>query len=174
MRYFLILLFVCVLAFSASYNGPAYSQRHTGYCDQAASTADALDCVNRHNKDTQEILSTVFKEIIDGQEGEVKAKLSEAQKNWIIYRDAQCQWEAGLSETPSLRRVYELSCLTDMTERRIKLLESVKMQPRWMNALAHDYPDIYWRYGEWQSADLNCDEEDEQIMTGLSVHSPAS
>ncbi len=181
MRYFLITLFVCSLAFSAAFNGAAVAQRHIDDCDQADSTADAFGCVNRRNQDIQEKLNQVFEAIIATQDEETKAMLGAAQKNWIIYRDAQCEWESGLTDTASLKRVYELSCLASMTERRVKLLESVQMreketsprefgaQPRWMNALAHDYPDIFWRYGEWQSADMDCDDEDEQIMTGLSV-----
>lgn len=169
------------MAFAATFNGPAFSQRHSGYCDQADSTAATLDCVNKHNQDVQTKLSSTFKAIIDQQDEETRALLNEAQKNWIIYRDAQCKWESGLPQTPSLERIYELSCLTEMTERRIAVLETVKTreekeeprefgaQPRWMNALANDYPQIFWRYGEWKSADMDCDDEDEQIMTGISV-----
>lgn len=38
-----------------------------------------------------------------------------------------------------------------------------------MNVLANDYPDIFWRYGNSRSADLDCDGADEQIMTGIAV-----
>lgn len=181
MRYFTITLLVLVLAFSATVNGPAFSQRHAQGCDKADSTAAALDCVNRQNQLTQEKLSQTFKATVEGQSEEARAMLNEAQKDWIIYRDAQCKWEAGLSEAPALARVAELSCLNALTEGRIAILESVRNraedksprefsdQPRWMNVLAGDYPDIFWRYGAWQSADLDCDEEDEQIMTGIAV-----
>ncbi|MCB9990233.1 MAG: DUF1311 domain-containing protein [Rhodospirillales bacterium] len=182
MRYFLVVLSFCVLAFAATFNGPpAFSQRHMGYCDRADSTADTLDCINRHNQDVQKKLNDVFTDIAAGQSDETKALLNDAQKNWIPYRNAQCAWEASLTETASLKRVYELSCLTAMTDRRVALLEAVQSreaqeeprefsaQPRWMNALAHDHPQIFWRYGEWKSADLDCDGHDEQVMTGLSV-----
>lgn len=182
MRYFLIFLILGIIALSAVFNGPAYSQRHAGYCDQAESTAATLDCVNRHNQAAKDKLSAAFKEIMQAQSEAARALLSEAQKSWIIYRDAHCAWESGLTDTPALKRVYELSCLTAMTDHRLGILEAVRLreeapaprefgsQPRWMNALAHDHPDIFWRHGEWKSADMDCDGEDEQIMTGISVN----
>lgn len=181
MRYFLITLFICALIFTEAFINTAIAQRHTGYCDQANSTADALECVNKHDHDTQEKLNLLFKVIANTQDEQTKSTLNIAQKNWIAYRDTHCEWEANLAESPSLKRVYELSCLAEMTEKRIKLLELVQKrekenaprefstQPRWMNALALDYPEIFWRYGEWKSTDMNCDGEDEQIMTGMSI-----
>jgi len=181
MRYFLFIFLVCAIAFAATFGGPAFSQRHIGYCDQANSTADTLDCIKSHNDDTQAALSATFKAVIESQDQETRSLLSEAQKNWLIYRDAQCDWETGLPAAAPLKRVYELSCLTAMTERRLKLLQAIQAreeeeaprefgtQPRWMNALASDYPDIFWRYGRWESVDLNCDGAEEQVMTGIAV-----
>ncbi len=181
MRYFLVVLMLCVVAFAATFNGPAWSQRRHGNCDQAVSTANALECVNRNNQDVQNRMSATFKALVENQKDASRALLSDAQKEWILYRDSHCAWEAGLTDTPALKRVYELSCLTAMTEQRISLLENINereeqpeprefsAQPRWMNALAHDYPDIFWRYGEYKSADMDCDGVDEQIMTGISV-----
>ncbi len=160
---------------------PAHAQRQFDYCAQARSTAATLDCVNRQYGDTQEALSILFSELSAAQSDEARTLLGAAQKNWILYRDEQCGWEAGLAETEALRRIYELSCLTALTERRTTLLRSIMAQqkegaprefgaqPRWMNALAHDYPDIFWRYGESLTADLDCDGEDEQILRGLAV-----
>lgn len=181
MRYFLLALIVCAAAFAATTGGPAFSQRAGVFCDQADSTAATLDCINKRNQERQAKLSAVFKETAEALEGDAKTQLNEAQKNWLIYRDAHCLWEAGIQENAGLKRIYELSCLADITDTRIGQLQTVNeradkeaprefgTQPRWMTALAGDHPQIFWRYGEWKSADLNCDDKPEQIMTGISV-----
>lgn len=195
MRYFLFLLLACLTAFAASLGDPAYSQRHTGYCDDAKSTAETLDCVNRHKKAAQEALNKAYTDLVaprpDGEKEPVESAavkkdddpplLGQAQQNWIAYRDAQCQWEASLAENPSLERVYELSCLSEMTQARAGLLQSIKGQeetetprefgtnPRWMNVLAEDNPDVFWLYGGGVSGDLDCDGVDEHAVAGISL-----
>ena len=180
MRYFLITLLVCLTAFAAVFNGPAWSQYNNGSCEQADSTAANLECINRHYQIMQDKLKTVFKKA-GGQDEAAGPLLGAAQKDWLVYRDSQCKWEAELPKVPALKRVYELSCLTALTEKRIAVLQAAVKheqadkprefgaQPRWMNALAHDYPKTFWRYGEWKSADMDCDGEDDAIMTGIDV-----
>ena len=181
MRYFLFVFLVLAIAFSAASGGPAFSQRHNGYCDQADSTADTLKCVNNHNQDIQDKLIEAFKLALENQNDETRALLNESQKNWIIYRDAQCQWESELPEKDSLKRIYELSCLTEITQQRLSVLEKIisqtkqeeprefGAQPRWMIALVSDHPEMFWRYGQTQSIDFDCDGANEQVMTGISV-----
>jgi uncharacterized protein YecT (DUF1311 family) len=174
---FLSLLFV----FGELLPGKAYAQRHGGYCDAAESTADTLDCVNRHKNDVQDRLNEVYNTLSMQQEAEKsKTALGDAQQAWIGYRDAQCKWESGLAGNPSLERIYELSCITLLTNMRTELLATTSEReleeeprefgahPRWINVLAHEYPDVFWRYGNWTKADLDCDGEDEQIITGVS------
>lgn len=183
MRSIIFLFLACFIGLSFFYN-PAFSQRHSGYCDRAESTAAALECVNRHNKDAQQALNDVYKGLFATQKeaGEKNASLlGKAQKDWIAYRNAQCSWEASLAPSDSLTRIYELSCLTAMTELRTRWLSSVKgleekkappefsTSPRWMNVLTLENPDIYWHFGDWIRADLDCDGQDENIMTGLRL-----
>lgn len=106
--------------------------------------------------------------------------LEAVQKEWVALRDKQCKWDADLAELPSLRRVYELSCITDLTEKRSQYLSGVLGNqidenprefggtPRWMNVLTMENPDVFWRYGQVTRADINCDERDEYIISGVS------
>lgn len=110
-------------------------------------------------------------------------ELEKIQKDWLIYRDEQCKWDAAMAESPSLERVYQLSCITDLTEKRTAYLKGVLQNgesmtprefggtPRWMNVLGMEHPDVFWRYGRILKTDLNCDEREEYVMTGLSVKS---
>lgn len=183
MRIFLFIITAAALLGLAGLYAPAFSQRHAGYCDRTTSTAETLDCINRHKTDVQSRLNTTYKKLADTQDGAMKGLISAAQQAWIAYRDAQCAWEAGQAEAPALDRVYELSCITDLTETRTDMLSTLlhreqetdhtprefSSNPRWMNVLSHDYQDIFWRYGQWLRTDLDCDGDNEQIMPGIAV-----
>ena len=159
----------------------ANAQRHSGYCDDAESTADFQSCIKTHNEASKQKLNKVYKEILGQQERESDHEIMQAQKDWLKYRDTQCRYEAGLTDNEALKHVYETSCLTALTQFRAQYLEDLKTrknkslphefsnQPRWVNILTNSYPGIFWRYGEWISVDLDCDGEKEDIMTGLDV-----
>lgn len=161
----------------------AYAQRHKGYCDSVESTADMQSCVNTHNEAAKEKLNSVYKDLVDHIGKEEVSAVSSAQKEWREFRDTQCAYEASLTPNEALRRVYELSCLTELTEDRSHHLAALKAreesgmpwelgdQPRWVNILTNKYPHVYWRYGEWMSVDLNCDDRKEDVMIGLDVKS---
>lgn len=159
---------------------PAQAQRHEGYCDGSRTTADALACVNRHKADVQKRLNSIFDEAKKLSGGRQSGPLLTAAQNaWITYRDAQCAWESGLAENPSLERIYELSCVTLLTNLRADLLATTLetesngqprefgATPRWMNVLIHDHPDIFWKFGRWQHANLDCAGPEEQAVLGV-------
>ncbi|GJL85669.1 MAG: hypothetical protein DHS20C02_14440 [Micavibrio sp.] len=154
-------------------------QAQSGHCENVKNTTDMMDCVNRHYEDAQERLNTVFGKMLEQREDETEEGLQIAQRSWLVYRDLQCGWEAAQVETKAVKRLTELSCLTDLTESRADVLASgldekgaqhkFSAYPRWMNVLAQENPDVYWRYGEHIRADLDCDGQDEQIMVGVDV-----
>ncbi|MCB1556109.1 MAG: DUF1311 domain-containing protein, partial [Alphaproteobacteria bacterium] len=189
MRFFFSLLFLVCLTTA----GPVWAQTppDIGYCDAAESTADFQDCVNRRYKDAQIALNDVFDLLLaEGKENNNAASdpavkpdeaLETVQKNWLSYRDAQCGWEKDRAESAGLARVYELACLASLTEARTARLMKAFARtesaappefgnwPRWMNVVAHEHPDIFWRYGTVHQTDLDCDGRAERVMTGLSV-----
>jgi uncharacterized protein YecT (DUF1311 family) len=178
----IIFLLSLVTALLLVTSGNIHAQRHAGYCDSSTrTTADALDCINRQKQDVQERLNKIYKVIAERDHGVKDELLAQAQQSWRSYRDNHCAWEASLATNPSLNRVYELSCLTLLTNLRSDLLSTTVEQeeddmprefsssPRWMNVLVHDYPDIFWRYGKWLHADIDCDGDNEHVMTGVRV-----
>lgn len=171
---------VCFLAVLLLFPVNVQAQGHGGFCDQADSTAATQDCLKRHLKSAQNRLNKIYQKLGDGLEGEKLGELKALQKSWLEYRDAECMWEAERSANPSLKRVNELSCMARVTEDRADILmvayadgdeENSRREygafPRWMNVLTKDNPDVYWNYGHRPSYDLDCDGEEEHVMTGV-------
>lgn len=173
------LFFVIMMLLSAPVFAEA--QGHIAYCDDASSTAALQNCVNRHHTAAQERLNKVYETLSATLDEEAQGTLRELQASWLEYRDAECDWEAGRVETEGLKKIYELSCETLMTENRASLLEATYKNedegkqadlagfPRWMNALTEDHPDVFWRFGERERLDLNCDGTEDVVMLGAGV-----
>jgi len=51
------------------------------------------------------------------------AKLKTAQKAWLTYRDATCEFEASEAEGGSMEPALRAACLARLTEQRTKDLE---------------------------------------------------
>lgn len=178
-------LFVFSAVFLLGFNQAAHAQGHSLYCSHAESTAASQKCLQRHLDASKKRLNRVYQELNKTVEGDALEKLKELQVSWLAYRDAECSWEASLSENPSLKRVNELSCLARVTDDRADIL-SVALQdekasddqsetqreygafPRWMNVVAKQAPKVTWNYKDRTRFDLDCDGDDEFVMTGLS------
>lgn len=162
----------------------ANAQEHLSYCEGVKSTAEILKCVNYHLEDAQTRLGMAFQELAkSAKTDEDKELIQDAQNYWLSYRDAQCELEKKQSENPGFERIYELSCLATMTEQRaeqlsMSLFNSNRKEtrefgtfPRWMNVLAHENPDIFWRYGYHHTHDMDCDGKNEHVISGIKITS---
>lgn len=177
MRFLSLFILTLLCAPTASAN----QSSHIAYCDEADSTAALQDCVNKHYTSAQDRLNAAYEAVTAELEEDDLNILRDIQAQWVAYRDAECAWESSRVETEGLMKIYELSCETRMTEDRIALLEATydkKDQsnqtelsgfPRWMNALTEDYPDVFWRFGERERLDLNCDGNEDVVMLGAAV-----
>lgn len=107
------------------------------------------------------------------------------QKSWLAYRDSQCEWEKSRAEA-ALSRIEELACLADLTEERVARLATLYWKDnsedprefgtleRWMNMVAYDNPDVFWRYYDVRESDLDCNGIPEKIMPGLRMNKEGS
>lgn len=178
-----IFLFLTVLA-GVVFAHEAQAQKAFSHCDQATHTGDILACLNKRNDKAAADLNKIYDDVLRTQLPENLENFYNVQTEWLQYRDQECAWQAAQVDTESLRRVKELSCLTDLTIERSAGLELfVKDQqvpfaekemgyepfPRWMNVVANEYPDIFWRYGDHLKTDLDCDGQKEEIMLGWKV-----
>lgn len=164
----------------------AYAQGHSLYCSHAESTAESQACLQRHLDAAQERLNGVYQDLTQILTGEALDTLKTLQNDWLAYRDSECLWEASLSDNPSLKRANELSCLARVTDDRADMLY-VALQdeknaegqqetqreygsfPRWMNVVSKKAPQAAWHYKDRTRFDLDCDGEDEFIMSGVSL-----
>ncbi len=174
-RIFYILVGVAMLSPAAS-----YGQDHVAYCEDVESTSEVMKCVKRHYDDAQIRLNMVYSDLTRMLDNSAEVSgLIDSQNAWLTYRDMHCVWESGRAKEPALTRIYELSCITTLTEKRAENLSMSLFRetqqrprefgtfPRWMNVLAHEYDDVFWRYGDRLSMDLDCDQEEEKIVSGV-------
>lgn len=158
------------------------AQEHSIYCKNVDSTAASQECLKKHLKTAQNRLNKIYVKLGETLEADRLEELKSLQKIWLTYRDAECMWEAARPEEVSLKRVNELSCMARVTEDRADLLTIAyddsahpdKQRqfgdfPSWMNAVAKQYPAIYWNYGARIEGDMNCDGQNEHVMTGLQM-----
>ena len=85
-------------------------------------TINMLDCIGAETKRQDLRLNKAYRNIINELSAERKKQLLTAQRAWISYRDANCQFYAD-PEGGSLARVSASDCLMSMTASRSKELE---------------------------------------------------
>ncbi|MEZ5815255.1 MAG: lysozyme inhibitor LprI family protein [Alphaproteobacteria bacterium] len=175
MRALVFSFFVAFLLPVSAFAGAAVKD-----CNKAQSSADVMRCLNAQYEIVQEELNTVFDRLTGQKSGEELVQVKRIQTHWLEYRTLACAQETAVLEGESLKRLETLRCKNRLTQERIVALQNAlhkddvravigeaAAQPRWMNALAVDYPDVFWRYGGRVSVDLDCDGENEYIMSGL-------
>lgn len=169
----LVFLFTLCLPFSA------YADQA---CDTPRSSADVMRCLTQQNQKAEADLNKAYGVLSLQSQGDGLKRLENTQKQWLMYRDLECAMESDISEKQSLNRLENLRCLNRLTEERVGALEyslkaendariigEVSAQPRWMNALASDYPNVLWRYNDRIEGDFDCDGDAEYVMSGLQV-----
>ena len=164
-RYFCLALGVFHL-FSFSLSQQAHANTAANFCIGVENSNDLVKCLSNYYDQAKDDLSQSFKTKLQKTEGQSANDLRDAQKAWIAYRDAECDWESNNAETESLRRVKELYCLARLTEERSRILDislaEISQQqihhgitPRWENVLSQEYSDVFWRKAEHVKSDIN-------------------
>lgn len=150
-------------------------------CAKASSSADVMRCLSGQNERLQEELNSVFDQLSAQSSGEALVKVKDVQGRWIQYRDLECARETDNINRQSLGRLEKLRCLNRLTGERVNAIRTnlqneeratlgeTGAPPRWMNALAVDYPETFWRYGARVVGDLDCDQIDEYVIEGARV-----
>ena len=169
-----------ILVFCILFSFPAQAVTEDA-CSKARSSADVMRCLDTQYSEAQKNLNKAFQAITLKAEPETLDTIKKIQNEWLEYRDLECEQETAFLTSESIKRIERVRCLNRLTrertvalqktmeneERHVALGESVMAQPRWMNALAVDHPDVFWRYGSRKKGDLDCDNIDEHAMLGL-------
>src|SRR5689334_18912505 len=91
-------------------------------CD--GGTADLVKCLSDTTAKWDKRLNEAYREAVNDKEAPAgqRAQLRKAQRLWVQFRDANCEYYA-LGDG-SISRVNAASCLLDMTKARAKELET--------------------------------------------------
>ena len=172
---------MAISAFPAAAKDKNLMHPHADFCEGTSSTAAALKCLSTHKKNAEKALKKASDELVKNRDKKTRKDFIETQNAWLSYRDQECAWEKNLVEGKVAKRLYEASCLSSLTDARAKqlsyallsssgddIIPELESTPRWMNSAFNDYPDVYWTQKKNMSTDLDCDDRNEEIMTGIS------
>lgn len=96
----------------------------TGPCQAAGSMVDTSNCFDQAYSRADAELNTVYRRIMAVLSDDGKAKLKNAQRAWILYRDAACAAEAAPYQGGSAFGVARLACLEAATRQRTGFMKS--------------------------------------------------
>jgi uncharacterized protein YecT (DUF1311 family) len=100
-----------------------------GFCSniKAQSQAEMNEEASKKFSKVDANLNQVYKKLMNILDKKDKVLLTEAQRNWIKFRDSHCKFEISESEGGSIQPLIYSQCLIECTEIRIKELnESFK------------------------------------------------
>jgi uncharacterized protein YecT (DUF1311 family) len=88
-------------------------------CD--GGTIAMIQCLEAQRSSWDKKLNEAYKELLSTARPEQKAALRAAQRAWLSFRDANCQYY--LKGEGSIARISAAACARDMTEKRARELD---------------------------------------------------
>ena len=84
------------------------------------------ECAAKGYEDADRKLNETYKQIIDrlADAPDTKASLTKAQRAWITFRDAECEFTNAQAGGGTLYGTLINQCLTDLTDQRAQTLQS--------------------------------------------------
>lgn len=108
----------------------AYGARPQTDCmDQALTTMDMVKCSEKRYHQAITLLDKRYDALEASLDEEGRGKLKTAQIAWLMYRDAQCGFEADRFRGGTLANVIALECMVKMTQNREDTLKKLH-EPR--------------------------------------------
>jgi uncharacterized protein YecT (DUF1311 family) len=101
-----------------------YSKAYKVCLDKAVSTADTIECTNAEYKQQDKRLNIAYNSLKSKQTPARVKQLTELQKLWIKYRDANCAFYYDL-DGGSMARVLANDCMLTMTKDRATEFEGM-------------------------------------------------
>ncbi|NJL78142.1 MAG: lysozyme inhibitor LprI family protein [Richelia sp. SM2_1_7] len=92
-------------------------------CNNPQTTLEMRVCASKSYEAADKKLNQVYRQLKPKLNAKQQKRLVDAQIAWIQFRDKSCAFEAGEAEGGTLEPVLKLSCLTDVTQQRVKNLE---------------------------------------------------
>lgn len=94
-------------------------------CNQAPTQAAMTECAGKAYEHADRKLNEIYKQAAArlADLPEVKASLTKAQRAWITFRDADCEFTNAQAGGGSLYATLINQCLTEATNQRLKTLQ---------------------------------------------------
>ena len=93
-------------------------------CKKAVAQPDLNACADREFQAWDAKLNALYRGLMKNAEDKEQALLKAAEKNWLSFRDSECEWETSGSEGGSIQPMEYSNCLTAKTRARIQELKS--------------------------------------------------
>lgn len=119
-------LILCCLFQTATADDNGLSKQFSACMDKSGGvTADVLDCIGAETKRQDSRLNKVYKEVMAQLSPARNKELQAAQRAWIKFRDANCNFYAD-PEGGTMATVSSNDCFMSATASRAKELENFK------------------------------------------------
>lgn len=92
-------------------------------CSKAPNTAAMNACYGAARDAADATLNARYKTLMSRLGADDQARLREAQRAWIAFRDKQCAFETAAYSTGSIYPVLVATCVTELTVRRTETFE---------------------------------------------------
>ncbi|WP_312795712.1 lysozyme inhibitor LprI family protein [Tianweitania sp.] len=94
-------------------------------CNEAPTQAEMTECAAKAYEEADRKLNETYGKVTSrlADLPEVKTSLTKAQRAWISFRDAECEFSNAQAGGGTLYATLINQCLTDMTNQRIETLE---------------------------------------------------
>lgn len=93
-------------------------------CDRATTTLEINECASRSVKAADRKLNQVYQQLRPKLASKQRQKLTQAQLNWIKFRDSTCQYESGELGGGTASTAAYLYCIDRVTRQRTEDLQS--------------------------------------------------
>lgn len=125
-KFFIVGLALCCFARVASADDTGLTKQFSICMDKSGGvTVDMLNCISTETKLQDTRLNKAYKEVIVQLSSSRKKQLQDAQRAWLKYRDANCNFYAD-PDGGTIASVSSNDCFMSATASRAKELEGFK------------------------------------------------
>ena len=94
-------------------------------CADPQNQQEINQCVGADYREADEKLNRTYKELVGSIEDNWATALRDAQRAWVTFRDAECEFQSMGWEGGSGRSAVQAGCLTRVTNERTKVLKEL-------------------------------------------------
>lgn len=120
----LILLIAALAPCGASAAGKSDDPFKDIDCKKAQVQLELDYCAGKDLEAADKKLNEVYRKLMAGNDAKSQALLKTAEKNWLAYRDSECEYETADSEGGTIHPMEGSICLAEKTKARIKELQA--------------------------------------------------